>query len=412
MRSEPGIDRFFQALTTALLLFGSALPGGLWLATPERSESDTEQRSLETTPARPDDLEALRAWPDAFESALADQVGLRDALIRLYGIVHVSIGASPVHWVLVGRDGWLFYRAETTSGLIDERLFSEDELQRWHDDYRARREILEPAGIPYLLVIQPEKSTLYREFLPDHARGYATTRTDQVVDRAKELGAFSLLDLRPAMRTAKDARRLYFKTDTHWNVYGANIAQFHITAALEEHLPQLDATLYPDASFHEVRRARTPGDLTNMLSLGGWLGERDVPELRSQNDLCGPDAEGLRFSRSGNCATERAGCTRRPVPNPFDLGERFGIADISAFEVRCDDAPVDATILVFRDSFFSELQPLFSGYFTRTVYIWSAATPKRLRYFTERVKPSVVIEARVEHYVLRLPDQTSSETRR
>lgn len=88
--------------------------------------------------------------------------------------------------------------------------------------------------------------------------------------------------------------------------------------------------------------------------------ERDVPVLRDTNYLCPKEPNASpSFSVRGDCVTMSKRCQRRPVENPFELGDRRNLQYSDAFEMNSDDSPVDATLLVFRDSFFTELVPFF-----------------------------------------------------
>jgi alginate O-acetyltransferase complex protein AlgJ len=396
-------------LGTALLLIGAVLPGAYSLSTPDREKSFTEGRSLATTPSLPTDLKTLRSWPREFDKAWADQLGFRDELFRIHARTQVALGVSPTQNVIVGTDNWLYFRSPNVPGLVGAELLGATRLEDWHTGASNRVDFLSPLGIPYLMVIEPEKSTVYPQFIPSRYRSrLQTTRIDQVVARAREESRIPLLDLRGRFRTAaiKNPHALYYKTDSHWNLRGADLAQFEIAQVLRDQLVDLEPTLIGDVQTHLLLGDRIPnGDLASMLSLGNSLQEEIVPALNLEPGLCRRLPDALRLTEIGNCLSPAPTCSRREITNPFGLKGAFGLPAARAFEVRCPEAPIDATVLVFRDSYFSEVQPLFSRYFTRTAYVWSAATPSRLQYFTNRIHPAVVIEARVERNILKISNK-------
>jgi hypothetical protein len=51
-------------------------------------------------------------------------------------------------------------------------------------------------------------------------------------------------------------------------------------------------------------------------------------------------------------------------------------------------------VVVFRDSFFSHVQPFLSPNFRQTIYLWSPLTPRRLRWAHHRFDPEIVVESR------------------
>ena len=84
-------------------------------------------------------------------------------------------------------------------------------------------------------------------------------------------------------------------------------------------------------------------------------------------------------------------CT--PTKEPVDARET------EVYTMNCDDQQLDAVI--FRDSFFSLLQPYFARKFARSTYIWSKLNYPALTKYLKREKPDIVIEEWIERT---LPD--------
>jgi len=98
---------------------------------------------------------------------------------------------------------------------------TESELNLWQTVLEARQQWLASRGVAFFVVVPPDKHTVYPEFLPRsvHRRDTAT-RLDQLQKRL-ESSAVNFIDLRPVLTEAKSRRRLYHRTDSHWNDCGA-----------------------------------------------------------------------------------------------------------------------------------------------------------------------------------------------
>ncbi len=201
--------------------------------------------------SRPDSR-SLKKFPHEFEKWFNDRIGFRRRLIqvfqvaRYYGWTPNQLSKMAVHSgaaaeglirhlgseagsgtgpsrVLVGRDGWLFYDGD--DAIEDYRgtnLFSEAELARWKQVLTERRDWLAKRGIRYVFVVAPNKPAIYSEYLPRSInRVTEQTRLGQLADYLARESDLTFINLTDAILQAKTERRVFHKTDTHWNAYGA-----------------------------------------------------------------------------------------------------------------------------------------------------------------------------------------------
>ncbi len=114
--TNPWRDRALAAVFAA----GIALPGLSMFVAGSRTTMQFENRPAAPWPV----VTGYRLPPDfpgAFERAFADRFGGRDALIGFHHAATVVLfRRSPVQNVLVGRDGWLYYKGD------DGRAFDRD----------------------------------------------------------------------------------------------------------------------------------------------------------------------------------------------------------------------------------------------------------------------------------------------
>lgn len=171
----------------------------------------SENRELAKEPELKAELSALRRFPKDCESFIGDHLGFRCSLIRLNNILRVNLlGVSPVPSVVMGRDSWLFYRSEVFPdgftfndhcGLIP---LSETELDALRERIEWNHELFSRNGIFYIVVIVPNKNTIYGEFLPESiVRNGNPTRLEQFSEYMRNHSRVKVMDLRRALLNAK-----------------------------------------------------------------------------------------------------------------------------------------------------------------------------------------------------------------
>ena len=225
-------------------------------------------------------------YAEGWERYLVDNFGFRPYLIRWNSLLKLTcLGVSPVSSVILGKDSWLFYHSEaladgnTVNDWRGTIPLSQAELVRLQERLEADEKIFAERKIPYLVVIVPNKNTIYSEYLPDTIRKFrSTTRLDQFMEHIRRNSRVTVLDLREALFKAKNNHPLYWKTDSHWNSYGAYIGYTEILRRLSVQLPALKPV--PIAG-NEVRIEPSPtgGDLAQMLFLQDSLPEENETRL-------------------------------------------------------------------------------------------------------------------------------------
>jgi len=359
-------------------LFGLALAVALGGAIVNRDVTVTafENRSAAGWPSLPPSYADSRAWPAKVEAAFADRFGGRNALIALHHwTMAVGFGASPVANLLIGRDGWLFFLGEDGKAVDRDYRgvapYVPDGSAKIAAEFKRRHDYLTALGIAYVVMIVPDKATIYPEYLPPWATKVAPqTRLDRLYAALAAYPEIIVLDLRPALTEAKARERSYYKTDSHWNLVGATIGYEALAAALQAKVP----------GFPAVPAERPPyvagvdfysGDLANLIGLPGSFREDDIAPFGK-----------VMANAAGHCA--------KLAEAPFAPGSPRPPAETL---VHVCDRPERPTALVYRDSMGVLLIPLLSENFRRIVYV----ADRRLdRALVEREKPQVVIEELVE----------------
>jgi hypothetical protein len=145
-----------------------------------------------------------------------------------------SLLAKAGEKVVVGRDGWLFYReslryaterAETTKVAEGSKADPLPAIKSFHDQLASR-------GIRLLVVPVPNKESIYPEILSGRAQhqGVVVCRPTRLFMERLQEANIAAVDLFEAFREAKAAAsasnpvRFYLQHDTHWTPEGMQIA--------------------------------------------------------------------------------------------------------------------------------------------------------------------------------------------
>jgi len=221
-----------------------------------------------------------------FDRWFVSRVGLRRYLIFAGATFHVGFLQRPTdRRVVIGRDGWLFYtdddhRPATLADFRGALRFTDFELRAIERNLLAMRDALGACGVVGLVVVAPNKESIYGEYL-NNSGVRPTTRLDDMLSRLDSPARAMILDLRVPLRAAKAAAPdlpLYFKTDSHWNDLGAFYAYRAIIMALAHSMPVGDSALASLGQYEIEVKPFDDGDLAiNMLSSPGRF--KDVQVL-------------------------------------------------------------------------------------------------------------------------------------
>jgi hypothetical protein len=315
---------------------------------------------------------------------LEKNFGLRKLLVRWESIMNVLVlhSCTAFDAVVAGRKNWLYLAEENPNLNVinDYRVITpltSDQLGVWTQIFKERQDWLEANGIKYMLVIAPNKCSIYPEYLPKQFnRVRQRGKLDQMVEALQGAG-LDVLDLRPALLKAKDHLKLYYRTDTHWTPHGAFLAYQAMMARLKAYFPEFQAAQSDD--FTIISEPNLLGGLSYMLALGDLF----------------PESRITYTPKKPHTAREVTG-TDVPL-NYFQ--------PLAVYETKDPSLP---RAVIFRDSFIHEIIPFLSEHFSRSVYVWPYPTDAvQTRAFDKKMilqeKPDIVIEEFVERYFTQPP---------
>ena len=112
-------------------------------------------------------------------------------------------------------------------------------------EFARRHDALAARGIAYVVVVVPEKFTIYPEHLPAWVVRAPQTPLDRVAAAVRADGRVRFVDLRAPLVAAKGAEPVYYLTDSHWNVRGASVGYEALMREVQAALPGRIATVAP-----------------------------------------------------------------------------------------------------------------------------------------------------------------------
>jgi hypothetical protein len=314
---------------------------GTWLHwDPSQSR---ENRNLAKAPALPRNFGDLKTFSERFMVFYRDHFGFRNTLIRgvAVGEFHGGMGPEINNRIIVGKDGWLFY-SKDEKFLADRGLdpFSDADLIGWQELLEKRRKWFIDHGYPFILVVAPDKQSIYPEFLPDRfSKPPMPSRLDQLISHLRQAHSpVQILDLRPALLEGKQHEQVYFKTDSHWNDQGAFIAYRVLLGAIQQALPSRKFLPQTLAEFVPVTATRS-GDLAQDLDL--YFEYHEQTTLLVRGDLyTDPDRLKTLFA------------------HPYTDGPN----------------PHAPRLLMYNDSFAASLMQFLAPNFSKAYYQWNPLT--------------------------------------
>jgi hypothetical protein len=332
--------------------------------------SDTvENRALAEKPQLERNMSSLMSFPKAYENYFNDRFAFRNRLLELNNYMNVYwLKKSPTPKVEIGQNGFLFYaHGNVIEDYKPKNLFTPQELETIKRNLEERRNWLQKQGISFVVMVAPNKHSIYTENLPNHVKGIMgdKTRLDQVLEYLREHSDVQIVDVRDSIKKSNELYRTYHKTDTHWNDFGAFIGYQGIMKRIKQDFPDVPIKQLSDYTI--TRKEGPGGDLARMMGMQTKLKEERITLNPAFTPLA-KDSDEQKYVKPSPRHT-----IIKQIPNS-DL----------------------AKALVFRDSFTNAMIPYLSESFSRIVYVWDQSFNTAI---IQEEKPDVFIHQMVERHL-------------
>jgi alginate O-acetyltransferase complex protein AlgJ len=220
------------------------------------------------------------------------------ALVTIFTSLRLNLGDRVYLQTLVGKDGWVFLGWDL-SGYENFDKPGLNGLRRTQQRLQTLYEELQKRNITLILVIAPNKTTIYPDKLPDEIHVFSTqSRLDTFSAYLRQHGPPILVDLRPALIQGREKQDVYYKTDTHWNAYGAFIGYTQIMQELSKTYPQLAPKSIDD--FEITSSKPISHDLARIMGAGCLLEPKIKFRLKKNSANPASTAPGIPITPKEN----------------------------------------------------------------------------------------------------------------
>jgi hypothetical protein len=293
----------------------------------------------------------------------------KEFLIEKATFFRMKIGDRVFPQVLLGKDGWMEYVGDNSIDSF-QNIGTFKNKKDFLIELTIVNKYLKSQGITLLIVVAPNKSTIYPDKLPEQIKPLPTqSKLDSIISYLENNNLPLIVDTRPALLAARRDHDVFYKTDTHWNAYGAFAAYTTIINTLESSYPELKPYKAEDLEFVTTDS-----------------GMHDIPNLLQANFIKEP----FIFFTS-----------KIPLVQTLHPSDKYGYNQSSWIP----DSKLP-TLLMFHDSFGeSSLNDYLSMNFGKSNFIHLQSMPQ---YFTQKsiqyFKPNVIIIEIVERDIQALSE--------
>jgi len=290
----------------------------------------------------------------------------RKFLVASFTHLRLALGDHVFPQGLVGKDGWLEYTGDRNlDGYQNAISTSPEELERLQLKLSNFHKQLQGRNIRLILIIPPNKATIYPDKLPSQLQKLDDqSKLDLFTTYVQQRDPSILVDLRPALREGRKVQDVYYKTDTHWNAYGAFIAY---TEVMKE-----AAKTHPRLLPKRIERFK-------IISMPPHL--HDIPQLIGASNLL--ESSPVFQSRKGI-----------PTLKWITYNDE-GIVPIRAAVSSTKNLP---RLVMYIDSFGLGLENFIAPHFSETIFIKINSSYQSALTFEslDLLKPDVVIVEMLE----------------
>ena len=193
-------------------------------------------------------------FPKDFEKWFNDRFFSRTFLINLYNSKFLLKSEWTNDIAIKSKDNWLFCnRKKWLDNYQNIDLFTEKELKYVFEYFNTVNEYCKNNSKKFYLVIIPNKSRIYHEYMPSYLYKKPDTksRTNQLIKYVKDKSDIKILYPYELLMQNKSQELLYYKTDTHWNDLGASLVYDEIIKTLQKDNFKIEAINYKNTAKYE-----------------------------------------------------------------------------------------------------------------------------------------------------------------
>lgn len=356
-------------------LFISVLLSGLLFMDSKTEISEVEKRTLTSLPQLFVESKLNTQYFSNVDKYINDRFGFKSMLINLDNNIKYKVfNKIGNDNALVGTNGWLYYinksDGDNFSDFLKNNLVDQNVAHQFAEEIRNRAEWCKENGIKFIFLIAPNKHSVYPEYYPVN-RPEGLTRTDQFTKAMDNLNIDYIFprDFLIGQKSNYPVP-LYIETDTHWNQLGAYLTFNIMLSKIKEQLKE--EFLIPKLIYESTIN----------------VGDGDIPPM-------------LGLNKFGKITTINFKPDNSEWSDYYSYIKNEGRSGIITHSINNNNLP---KALIFRDSFFTALQPFTSLIFAEAEYRWKPFAAEDKESILQN-KPDIIIWEVVERYTGNIANQ-------
>lgn len=206
-----------------------------------------------------------------FEAWFNDRFNQRKFFIDVHSSVSRMIDKKLKNEkAMAGKDNWLFTkRWNSVETFQNKEVFSERELKRIKENIEGVQKWAAKNGIKFYILLSPDKERIYPEFYPKKIKKIGKlAKIDQTYDFIRTQTSVPVVYPYKELMEAKKDHILYYKTGTHWNHRGANVAYQAMMARIKQDFPNL--YIMKESDFKIVSKVEADVDIASALGIDAY----------------------------------------------------------------------------------------------------------------------------------------------
>ena len=218
------------------------------------------------------------SYGTAIETYYNDKFGLRDLFIRTKNQIRYSV-FNMTPGLYIGEDGYLSYESLVSKVQITNEKMTQEQLEEMVVSFENVTNYLEEKGIGFYFLIAPQKNEVFperTEHFPVHRPTPNNYEKLCSMFKESELLTGHFIDADSILVEAEEYFPTFYKTDFHWNGYGATKVYTEIVNACAAY-DGLETVVYSEDDYSVYYGgAFKGGQLNDLPLLVSWEPETEV----------------------------------------------------------------------------------------------------------------------------------------
>lgn len=179
-----------------------------------------------------------------FESWFNDNLGLRDKLVKANTKIQYDLfGSITRENVVLGKEDWLYLMyPNMVKAYQNLDVLTDADYDLYKTRFSQLKDYFKKEKIPFITMINPDKETVYPEYMPDSIKKVNNTpRTDTIIEFLKREIDIDIFNPKDALIRGKETGVVYSQNYdlSHWNSKGSFIGYTELMNHVKNYYPDV-----------------------------------------------------------------------------------------------------------------------------------------------------------------------------